>query len=868
MQENEKQTSNVTNNTNSAPVQPTPTNKEKAQEAGKDIAEVAAKGAATYFGGPIGGAVAGKVLNSKVGQKVTGAAGKAIARNPLSRGALSKAQPAISASKPLANSAIGALGAKGGSGGMSASLGSSATPASSPTGTSNLGIPKSPLSGGGDQSSSRDDNQSSSPLGGRLNPLKSNDNSSSKENGIASVIQTWWKKLPISAKLGIIYASGTFLVVVIIAAIFMGLSNVFLDYSDSVAESENYKEEYEEYFQDLCDDDDDCTEEEKEKAKKLLESQESFYKRLDSLSEKYFASDERSKQKQRYIVLTTVFYGYSPEDMLKGGAFNLDEDGDDEIDENTNSDSNVYKEEYDTLKELAKQFDVYTPFCIYTITNSDGTTEEKQEEIKDSDGNTFKLGYWDAVKVGWPVWNNPIEGFEEARTSCNEKSGRVSTQKSAGQAAEDNFYKYLLESTFLDKRSSLRESFVNYAQSHGLDKDNIDTDHWPEEDLQEVRKQVIKDIKNIVEAQMPKENELAVGNLSTGNNTAYWWPIGSAEITEVNGIKFASGDPGQILDSMGSPISQKFGSTEMGSPHGGTDIYANETTNIIASIGGTVIDVVNNITGGGNNSTYCEGVTSWGNYVLIEDASGKRQRYAHLSYGTIEVKTGDKVQQGQLLAKAGSSGCVTGPHLHFEMYVNGERVDSEQYVSYNDPRPVGLRELIALVDCLEGGTADAEGYYPVLNIGDGVHTVGHGVTLEYNIERFKKYGINAYDYMSTSARLPQDIVDNIRTDIVLEKYDNIQRVAADNGFVLEYEKISALVSFVYNWGNIRDFVEKYDSYGDTEEFKYNFFLSARNIGSSPGSPFYGGHTTRRNDEWMLFHNHEWRCYGNALNLNT
>lgn len=91
-----------------------PTKKEKAEQAGKDVAEVAAKGAANYLGGPVGGAIANKVTQTKMGQKALNAAGKTLAKNPISKNTLSKAQPAIQNAKPMLNAAAGGLGGNAG----------------------------------------------------------------------------------------------------------------------------------------------------------------------------------------------------------------------------------------------------------------------------------------------------------------------------------------------------------------------------------------------------------------------------------------------------------------------------------------------------------------------------------------------------------------------------------------------------------------------------------------------------------------------------------------------------------------------------------------------------------------------------------
>jgi murein DD-endopeptidase MepM/ murein hydrolase activator NlpD len=63
----------------------------------------------------------------------------------------------------------------------------------------------------------------------------------------------------------------------------------------------------------------------------------------------------------------------------------------------------------------------------------------------------------------------------------------------------------------------------------------------------------------------------------------------------------------------------------------------------------------------------------YGNTVVVDHDGGRQTRYAHLSQEL--VRAGDLVSEGQVLGKSGNSGRSTGPHLHFEMLVNGRPVD-------------------------------------------------------------------------------------------------------------------------------------------------------------------------------------------------
>jgi murein DD-endopeptidase MepM/ murein hydrolase activator NlpD len=63
----------------------------------------------------------------------------------------------------------------------------------------------------------------------------------------------------------------------------------------------------------------------------------------------------------------------------------------------------------------------------------------------------------------------------------------------------------------------------------------------------------------------------------------------------------------------------------------------------------------------------------YGHTVVIDHGDGRQTRYAHLSDQSVQV--GDSVSEGQVIGKSGNSGRSTGPHLHFEMTVQGKPVD-------------------------------------------------------------------------------------------------------------------------------------------------------------------------------------------------
>jgi murein DD-endopeptidase MepM/ murein hydrolase activator NlpD len=111
------------------------------------------------------------------------------------------------------------------------------------------------------------------------------------------------------------------------------------------------------------------------------------------------------------------------------------------------------------------------------------------------------------------------------------------------------------------------------------------------------------------------------------------------------------------------PITSGFG-PRWGSFHYGLDIGAGFGTPIHAAAAGTVI--------------YAGWYDGFGNFVIVDHGGGLSTTYGHQSQ--IAVSVGEHVEQGQLIGYVGSTGFSTGPHLDFEVRVNGTPVDPLGYL--------------------------------------------------------------------------------------------------------------------------------------------------------------------------------------------
>ncbi len=101
--------------------------------------------------------------------------------------------------------------------------------------------------------------------------------------------------------------------------------------------------------------------------------------------------------------------------------------------------------------------------------------------------------------------------------------------------------------------------------------------------------------------------------------------------------------------------------------HAGEDIGAPMGTSILAADSGIATVIPDN----GNG---------YGNYIIINHGGGRTTLYAHMS--GFAVSNGATVTQGQTIGYVGSTGNSTGPHLHFEVRVNGATTDPKGYFSF------------------------------------------------------------------------------------------------------------------------------------------------------------------------------------------
>lgn len=190
----------------------------------------------------------------------------------------------------------------------------------------------------------------------------------------------------------------------------------------------------------------------------------------------------------------------------------------------------------------------------------------------------------------------------------------------------------------LDTLASERQNLVELA---GEQRRHVAAQVAEMEDLSAAEEAQLEALIREREAELEAQRKAAgiAGTGIEGGSGMFAWPV-----------------TGTITSPFGWRSNPFGGSPEF---HQGLDIAAPSGTTVTAAAGGTVI--------------MAQWYGGYGNYVLIDHGGGYSTGYGHLS--AIYVSQGQSVTRGQAIGAVGSTGQSTGPHLHFEVRINGKPVD-------------------------------------------------------------------------------------------------------------------------------------------------------------------------------------------------
>lgn len=282
-----------------------------------------------------------------------------------------------------------------------------------------------------------------------------------------------------------------------------------------------------------------------------------------------------------------------------------------------------------------------------------------------------------------PMYEVKIEGttigYVENKKSLNEKI----------QENVENYSKENIESAELTATPEYELKLVNKSQDENEDEviialqneleitykyyeiasnnevlENVKDEETAEKLVNEIKELSNNEVELTINEKTTKAlEEIQIDDLEVAKeNTVEKLNIDTTEsIADINGIKVAT------LPVTGT-ISSRYGvsSKIRVSTHTGLDIAATTGTPIKVVADGTI--------------TFAEYSGSYGYLVKVDHGNGVETWYGHTS--KMLVKEGQAVKAGDTIALVGSTGNSTGPHLHFEVRINGEHVNPQKYL-YN-----------------------------------------------------------------------------------------------------------------------------------------------------------------------------------------
>ena len=164
--------------------------------------------------------------------------------------------------------------------------------------------------------------------------------------------------------------------------------------------------------------------------------------------------------------------------------------------------------------------------------------------------------------------------------------------------------------------------------------------------------------KPVVKVASSNSRTSKISSKSSGNAAGFSTSRNMSRTTASLGINLIKPITGTITSRFGSVSSIRSGA------HTGLDIGASSGTPVKVAASGTVV--------------WAGYKGSLGNLVVVQHSNGVQTYYGHCS--KIYVSSGQTVSQGQTISAVGSTGNSTGPHLHFEIRVNGVAYNPQNYV--------------------------------------------------------------------------------------------------------------------------------------------------------------------------------------------
>ncbi len=179
-------------------------------------------------------------------------------------------------------------------------------------------------------------------------------------------------------------------------------------------------------------------------------------------------------------------------------------------------------------------------------------------------------------------------------------------------------------------------------------------------DLSTTKQNELQDISKLTAEQQAEAGEIDALQAASNDLTAR---IQAAQANRQGGGPSSTPSSAGLIWPVNGPVTSPFG-WRWGRMHEGIDIGVGTGTPIKAAASGTII--------------YCGWESGYGNLTVIDHGGNLATAYGHQN--SIAVACGQQVSQGEVIGYVGCTGHCTGPHLHFEVRINGAPVDPLGYL--------------------------------------------------------------------------------------------------------------------------------------------------------------------------------------------
>jgi len=216
--------------------------------------------------------------------------------------------------------------------------------------------------------------------------------------------------------------------------------------------------------------------------------------------------------------------------------------------------------------------------------------------------------------------------------------------------------------TELDNSKKSKEAKANQLKVAKLQKDEVAAKLTAEEKQAQAELEQFEADKKAIQAELKRIAEEEAAAAKKNNSTT----------TNITNNPSKSG---YIKPVVGYSITTGYGKYSWGGNHTGVDYSGSGISGkpILAVKDGRVVTSTALKTSSGKYKSY-------GEYIVISHGDGTMTLYAHGQAGSRKVTAGQNVKQGQHIMNVGSTGNSTGPHLHFEVRVNGKPVNPTPYL--------------------------------------------------------------------------------------------------------------------------------------------------------------------------------------------